>query len=39
MKVLVADESWTTFSIHVKGADSFTASKYAQGIGHVRSAA
>jgi uncharacterized membrane protein len=38
MKVLVAGESWTTFSTHVKGADSFTTSKYAQGIEPLRTA-
>ena len=37
MKVLVAGESWTTFSTHVKGADSFTTSKYDQGIEPLRS--
>ncbi len=37
MKVLVAGESWTTFSTHVKGADSFTTSKYATGIEPLRS--
>jgi uncharacterized membrane protein len=36
MKVLVAGESWTTFSTHVKGADSFTTSKYATGIEPLR---
>jgi uncharacterized membrane protein len=38
MKVLVAGESWTTFSTHVKGADSFTTSKYATGIEPLRTA-
>jgi hypothetical protein len=36
MKVLVAGESWTTFSTHVKGADSFTTSRYATGIEPLR---
>lgn len=32
MKVLIAGESWTTHSIHVKGFDSFTTDSYEEGV-------
>lgn len=37
VKVLVVGESWTTFSTHVKGIDSFTTSTYGEGIEPLRS--
>jgi uncharacterized membrane protein len=33
MKLLLAGESWTTHSIHVKGFDTFTTSEYVEGAG------
>jgi uncharacterized membrane protein len=38
MKVLIAGESWTTTSIHVKGFDSFTTTAYEEGVGSLRDA-
>lgn len=32
MKVLIAGESWETFSIHLKGADAFFTNKYEEGV-------
>ena len=37
-RVLVAGESWTTTSIHVKGFDSFTTVAYEEGVGALRDA-
>jgi uncharacterized membrane protein len=37
-KVLIAGESWTTTSLHVKGFDSFTTSTYEEGVGPLRDA-
>jgi len=37
-KVLIAGESWTTTSIHVKGFDSFTTVGYEEGVGALRDA-
>jgi uncharacterized membrane protein len=31
MRILVAGESWTTHSVHIKGFDSFETSSYAEG--------
>jgi uncharacterized membrane protein len=36
--VLIAGESWTTTSIHVKGFDSFTTVAYEEGVGALRDA-
>jgi uncharacterized membrane protein len=36
--VLIAGESWTTTSIHVKGFDSFTTVEYQEGVGPLRDA-
>jgi uncharacterized membrane protein len=36
--VLIAGESWTTTSIHVKGFDSFTTVEYREGVGFLRDA-
>jgi uncharacterized membrane protein len=36
--VLIAGESWTTTSIHVKGFDSFTTVAYEEGVGALRGA-
>ena len=38
MKILLAGESWTTYSIHVKGFDSFTTSRYEEGAGWMQAA-
>lgn len=37
-KILFAGESWTTYSTHVKGFDSFYTSTYAEGIEYIRNA-
>jgi len=37
-RILIAGESWTTHSIHVKGFDSFTTTEYNEGIHWVRAA-
>ncbi len=37
-RILIAGESWTTHSIHVKGFDSFTTTEYNEGIDWVRAA-
>ena len=37
-RVLIAGESWTTHSIHVKGFDSFTTTEYNEGIHWIRAA-
>jgi uncharacterized membrane protein len=37
-KVLIAGESWSTTSIHVKGFDSFTTVAYEEGVGALRDA-
>jgi uncharacterized membrane protein len=37
-RVLIAGESWSTTSIHVKGADSFTTVAYEEGVGALRDA-
>jgi uncharacterized membrane protein len=34
-KVLIADESWVTHSIHQKGFDSFTTTSYEEGVARV----
>jgi uncharacterized membrane protein len=37
-RVLIAGESWSTTSIHVKGADTFTTAAYEEGVEPLRSA-
>ena len=37
-RVLIAGESWTTTSIHVKGFDSFTTTAYEEGVAALRDA-
>jgi uncharacterized membrane protein len=37
-RVLIAGESWTTTSIHVKGADAFTTVAYEEGVDALRGA-
>src|SRR5258707_14553340 len=37
-RVLIAGESWTTTSIHVKGFDSFTTVAYEEGVAALRDA-
>jgi uncharacterized membrane protein len=37
-RVLIAGESWSTTSIHVKGFDSFTTVAYEEGVGDLRDA-
>lgn len=37
-KILFAGESWTSHTIHVKGFDSFTTSKYEEGVQWIRAA-
>ena len=37
-RVLIAGESWTTTSIHVKGFDTFTTSAYDEGVDALRDA-
>jgi uncharacterized membrane protein len=37
-RILIAGESWTTTSIHVKGFDSFTTVAYEEGVGALRDA-
>lgn len=37
-KVLIAGESWTTYTVHVKGFDSFHTSEYAEGIEFIQEA-
>ena len=36
--VLIAGESWTTTSVHLKGFDSFTTVSYEEGVGALRDA-
>lgn len=36
--ILIAGESWTTHTIHIKGFDSFTTSGYDEGVGWLRAA-
>ena len=31
-KILIAGESWTSHTIHIKGFDTFTTSKYEEGV-------
>ncbi len=38
MKVLIAGESWVTYSVHVKGFDTFETSSYEEGVGWLRDA-
>jgi len=35
--VLIAGESWVTYSVHIKGADAFTSCIYEEGVGWLRS--
>ena len=37
-KVLIAGESWMTYTTHVKGFDTFYTSEYAEGIEFIRAA-
>jgi uncharacterized membrane protein len=37
-KVLIAGESWTSFTTHVKGADTFQTSVYEEGVAWLREA-
>jgi uncharacterized membrane protein len=37
-RVLIAGESWSTTSIHVKGADTFTTAAYEEGVDALRDA-
>jgi len=37
-KVLIAGESWMSFTTHVKGFDSFTTSTYAEGVEYLKRA-
>lgn len=37
-KVLIAGESWMTYTTHVKGFDSFYTSAYEEGVGSIRDA-
>lgn len=37
-KVLIAGESWMTYTTHVKGFDSFYTSVYEEGVGFIRDA-
>jgi uncharacterized membrane protein len=37
-KILIAGESWTSFTTHVKGVDSFRTSLYQEGVSFLRSA-
>jgi len=36
MKILFAGESWTTHSIHIKGFDTFTTSRYEEGASKIQ---
>src|SRR5688572_24600305 len=38
VEILIAGESWTTHTIHVKGFDSFTTSGYGEGVQWLRAA-
>jgi uncharacterized membrane protein len=38
ISVLIAGESWITYSIHIKGVDQFTLSSYAEGVKWLRAA-
>lgn len=38
VRVLIAGESWVTYSIHQKGFDSFTTTAYEEGVGPLRDA-
>lgn len=38
LKILFAGESWTSYTIHVKGFDTFTTSKYEEGVEWIRQA-
>lgn len=37
-KVLIAGESWTSFTTHIKGVDTFVTSVYEEGVGYLRNA-
>ena len=37
-KILIAGESWMSYTTHVKGFDSFTTSTYAEGVAYIKSA-
>ncbi len=37
-KVLIAGESWMSYTTHVKGFDSFYTSVYEEGVGYIRAA-
>jgi uncharacterized membrane protein len=37
-RILIAGESWITYSVHQKGVDSFTSSSYHEGVGPLRTA-
>lgn len=37
-KVLIAGESWISYTTHVKGFDSFYTSTYEEGVGYIREA-
>jgi len=37
-KILIAGESWMSYTTHVKGFDSFTTSTYEEGVGPIREA-
>jgi hypothetical protein len=37
-KILIAGESWTSFTTHVKGFDTFTTSTYAEDVDGIRDA-
>jgi uncharacterized membrane protein len=38
MRVLLCGESWVTHSLHIKGVDSFTTSRYVEGADRLRGA-
>jgi len=38
MRVLLCGESWVTYSLHVKGVDSFSTSSYVEGADQLRAA-
>lgn len=38
INVLIAGESWVTYSIHIKGVDQFTLSNYGEGIKWIKKA-
>jgi uncharacterized membrane protein len=37
-KILIAGESWTSFTTHVKGVDTFRTSLYQEGVSYLRTA-